>query len=163
MKGRKPTPAELKMARGNPGRRDLEVVVVAGREQPKMPVGLPPRAKTVWKQLVTDLSASGVLDKADWPLLEVAAITICRMREAREVLTREGLFIEGQRGPTKHPAYMIERECGMEVRQLLDHLGVGPSGRARLGLAKKVRKDMVAEMNDRVGERGLQVVKGGRK
>ena len=83
-------------------------------------------------------------------------------REARAVVEREGMFIEGQRGPTKHPAYMIERECAAEVRQLLEHLGVGPTGRARLGLAKKVKKSMTSEMNDKVGERGLRVVGGGR-
>jgi P27 family predicted phage terminase small subunit len=160
MKGAKPKPAEVKRRTGS--RRVTDVNLVGGRRVPKMPAGLPSRAKTVWKQLIADMGESGVLDGADWPLVEVAAVTICRMREARDVIAREGLFVEGQRGPTKHPAYMIERECAAEVRQLLDHLGIGPVGRSRLGLAKAGKKSMTAEMDDQIGRKGLALVEGGR-
>lgn len=160
MKGAKPKPNELKRRSGS--RRATQTVVVAGRGVPKMPAGLPERAKTVWKQLVEDMSESGILDRADWPLIEVAAVTICRMREAREVIKREGMIVEGQRGPTTHAAYKIERECMAEVRQLLDHLGIGPVGRSRLGLAGKKGKDVAVEMGAKVPERGLSLVQGGK-
>ena len=160
MKGAKPKPNELKQRSGS--RHASATTLVGGRGVPTMPGDLPDRAKTVWKQLVADMSESGVLDRADWPLVEVAAMTICRMREARAIIKREGLFVDGQRGPTKHPAYMIERECMAEVRQLLDHLGIGPVGRSRLGLAGGPKKDMASEMADQIGARGLSVVKGGR-
>ena len=161
MKGAKPKPNEIKRKAGS--RHVTDTVVVGGRGVPKMPSGLPERAKTIWKQLVADMSESGVLDRADWPLIEVAAVTMCRMREAREVIRREGMIVDGQRGPTTHAAYKIERECMAEVRQLLDHLGIGPVGRSRLGLANQKGKGMEAEIASRVPERGsLKVVQGGR-
>lgn len=160
MKGAKPKPNELKRRAGS--RRATDTVVVGGRGVPKMPAGLPDRAKTIWKQLVADMQDSGVLDQADWPLIEVAAMTMCRMREAREVIKREGMIVEGQRGPTTHAAYKIERECMAEVRQLLDHLGIGPVGRSRLGLAAAKGKDVRTEMESKVPERGLSLVQGGK-
>lgn len=160
MKGAKPKPNELKRRAGS--RRATDTVVVGGRGVPKMPAGLPDRAKTIWRQLVADMQDSGVLDQADWPLIEVAAMTMCRMREAREVIKREGMIVEGQRGPTTHAAYKIERECMAEVRQLLDHLGIGPVGRSRLGLAAAKGKDVRTEMESKVPERGLSLVQGGK-
>ena len=141
----------------------METTPVAGRKVPRMPAYMNPRAKTAWKQLVKDMQASGILDGADWPLVEIAANTIATYREAVERVNKEGAVEVGQRGSlTTSPWYRIQIESAKEIRQLLDHLGIGPTGRARLGIASKVKKDMAAEMNDRVGEKGLRVVQGGR-
>ena len=162
MKGRKPKPAEVKLKAGNPGKRPLETTVIGGRKIPKMPAGLPKPAQTLWRNTIEIMSEAGVLDQVDGPIVESFVMTMHRMREARKVIEREGMFIEGQRGPTKHPAVAVERDCQIEVRQLADHLGIGPSGRARLGMTSKVKKDMTADMNDRVGHAGLRAIEGGR-
>lgn len=164
MKGRKAKPTEVKIAQGNPGRRRVEAVtVVAGRKVPRMPAYLSPRAKTAWKQLVTDMQAANILDGADWPLVETAANTIAMYRHAVEMTNKEGMIAEGQKGNlTTSPWYRIASEQSKEIRQLLDHLGIGPSARARLGLQVSAKKSMVAEMNDRVGEKGLRIVSGGK-
>jgi P27 family predicted phage terminase small subunit len=135
-----------------------------------MPSGLSASAKTAWKTLVEDLRDSGRLDSADWPLIEIAAVTIGRMREARRIVEREGLLAEGQRGAmTKHPAYLIERENAAEVRHLLEHLGVGPVGRARVtggGPSKPQVKTMKEEFDSKVGpsaRQKLRALEGGKK
>ena len=163
MKGRKAKPAELKIAQGNPGKRKVETVVVGGREAPRMPTYLAPRAKTAWKNLVADMSAANVLDRADWPLVEIAANAIGLYRHAVDMVNKEGALADGQKGnPTTSPWYRIMSEQSKEIRQLLDHLGIGPSARSRLGLQLSAKKSMAAEMNDRVGEKGLRVVNGGK-
>ena len=163
MKGRKAKPTEVKIAQGNPGRRKVETVVVGGRKVPKMPAYLSPRAKTAWKNLVADMSEANILDSADWPLIEVAANAIAQYRQAVEMLQKEGPVAEGQKGNlTTSPYYRIATEQAKEIRQLLEHLGIGPTGRARLGLQLSAKKSMAAEMNERVGEKGLRVVNGGK-
>lgn len=161
MKGAKPKPNELKVRAGS--RRATETVVVGGRGVPRMPAHLSGPAKTAWKRIVEDMSAAGTLDSADWPLIEVAANAIATYRHAVKMCDREGLIADGQKGnPTTSPWYRIAMEQSKEIRQLLEHLGVGPVGRSRLGLANSKGKSMTAEMVDQVGARGLSVVKGGR-
>ena len=162
MKGRKAKPAEVKIAQGNPGKRKVETVVVGGRKAPKMPTYLSPRAKTAWKNLVADMAEANILDSADWPLLEVAANAIAQYRHAVDMCNKEGIVSEGQRGPTSSAWYRIATEQSKEIRQLLEHLGIGPTGRARLGLQLSAKKSMADEMNDRIGEKGLRVVNGGK-
>ncbi len=78
-----------------------------------------------------------MLDKAEWPAIEVFAVEVARLRQARRVIAREGMFSEGQMGATiVHPARTIEERAGKAVASLADALGLGPSGRARLGLTR---------------------------
>lgn len=78
--------------------------------------------------------AAGICDRADWPLVEIVALRIARMRQARRVVDREGMTTMSTKGTVMvHPAARLEREAAAEVRQLLDQLGIGPIGRARLG------------------------------
>lgn len=163
MKGRKAKPSEVKRAQGNPGKRPINTVVVGGRKAPRMPAHLSPRAKTAWKQLVSDMGEAGVLDSADWPLIEIASNAIAQYRHAIEMVNKEGSVEVGQRGSlTTSPWYRIAAEQAKEIRQLLDHLGIGPSSRARLGLSGASSKPMGLEMDAQLGERGLRIVDGGK-
>lgn len=163
MKGPKPKPAEVKRKTGS--KHQTQTVLVGGRQAPRMPAQLSPRAKTAWRQLVSDMEGAGILDKADWPLIEVTANLIANYRHAVEMGNREGIVCEGQKGnPTTSPWFRISMETGKEIRQLLEHLGIGPVGRSRLGMAGgKAKKSLSSEMADRIGpSEGLKLVKGGK-
>ena len=130
MKGAKPKPNELKRKTGS--RHATDTVVVGGRDVPRMPAHLSGPSKTAWKRLVEDMRAAGTLDSADWPLVEVAANTIATYRHAVKMCDRDGLVAEGQKGNlTTSPYYRIAMEQAKEIRQLLEHLGIGPVGRSR--------------------------------
>jgi len=138
-------------------------VLVGGREAPSMPRGLSKTAQTAWRALVADMSEAGILDRADGPLLEVAAVLVGRMRDARRVIERDGPVIVGARGTlVKSPYLLIEERCQSELRLLMEQLGCGPVGRARLGLLSKPGLSMNQAMSATVGERGLRVVVGGK-
>lgn len=161
MKGTKPKPAEIKRRTGS--RHATEAVVVGGRGRPRVPAYLSGPAKTAWKHLVDDMDSAGLLDKADWPLLEVAANAIATYRHAIKMCQSEGLVADGQKGSlTTSPWYRIQMEQSKEIRQLLEHLGIGPVGRSRLGLAAAKGKDVRTEMESKVPERGLSLVQGGK-
>ena len=107
------------------------------------------------------MDAAGILDKADWPLIEVAANTIAFYRHAVDMCNTEGMIADGQKGnPTTSPWYRIANEQAKEIRQLLEHLGIGPVGRSRLGLSTSQGKSLQQEMNDQLG--ALRVVQGGK-
>lgn len=125
-----------------------------------MPAGLSKRAQTAWKAIVADLEAGGILDFADWPIVEAAAVAIGRAREARAMVNKEGLVIPGQKGNrTRHPALGIELEAWKEVRQLADHIGLSPAGRERLGMAGVKGKPLEEELAAGRGARRLAAVK----
>lgn len=150
-RGTKPKPVEAHRRDGTTpkgGRR--EPVVVGGREAPPMPKGLPKAAQDVWKVVVADLTDSKVLDRADWSVVEVFAVTVARYRQARDELAAwPGLLTEGQKGSAVvNPLATFERDTGKLVVSLAEQLGLSPTGRARLGLAVKKGGDTVGQSLD---------------
>jgi P27 family predicted phage terminase small subunit len=65
-------------------------------------------SKRLWSALVADW----VLDTAQLAILRVALEARDRLEQAREILSREGLTIEGASGMTRaHPALKVEKEA----------------------------------------------------
>ena len=158
MRGGKPKPNEMKVKAGS--RHASRTVVVGGRKAPPMPKGLSKVAQAAWKELVRDMMKAGILDAADGPLVEIAAVLLARMRQARAEVEKHGPVIEGARGTlVKSPYLLIEERSGSELRLLMEQLGIGPVGRSRLGLLSKPGLSMVDAMNATVGPRALTVVK----
>src|SRR5438477_525461 len=67
MRGRKPSPTQLKLVRGNPGKRPIRAAgePKPGHTLPEAPVHLSARAKAAWGQIAPILSRMGVLTEAD--------------------------------------------------------------------------------------------------
>ena len=176
MRGRKPLPAEVHRANGNPSRRKGrdQATRVGDAGVPVKPSTLDAATSRAWDELAGVMAAGGILDQADGLLLEVAATTLAVYRAARrEVLGAkgkrgEGLTAEGQKSAkVAHPTLGTLTRAGSELRQLMDQLGVGPVGRARLGIATggEAGKDPEKAMDDVVGESGrtrLRAVGGGK-
>lgn len=190
MKGRPPKPTEQKLREGNPGKRKLAApVVVGGRSRPEAPKGLDRDTRRVWDQLVQDMEGSGVLDRADGPTVEGAAVGLALARqlrrervEARKLVTAAEKKLKAASGPDDeldclkvveaHEArwlrlYRAEKDAWAEARQHFDRLGIGPVGRARLGMAGGQGKSPGRDMDERVGESprarraALRAVEGG--
>ena len=135
---------------------------VGGTGSPIVPRGLPKDVQAIWKQLASDMVGAGIADRADWPLVEVAATRIARMRQARRIVDREGMTTMSTKGTMMvHPCVRVEREAAGEVRMLLEQLGIGPLGRARLGKHGGRGLSVDADLDLQVGPRGLRVIDGG--
>lgn len=69
------------------------------------PSTLSPLAGQEWDRLTSDLTASGVkLTASHLPWLEQAATIAADMREAADVIAKDGAYIRGSRGLVTHPA-----------------------------------------------------------
>lgn len=105
-------------------------------KRPRPPAGLDERARTVWKSLLDGLEADAMIDSSDAPLYEAFAVNLARARQARAAVTKHGLVTTNERGQlAANPAVRLEREALREVRMLAEVLAIGPSARARLGMA----------------------------
>jgi P27 family predicted phage terminase small subunit len=76
---------------------------------PDPPAHLSAKAAEMWKAMVSDYAMAG--DCVGLGLLEAALSAFDRAEEAREILDKEGLTVEGDRGQTKaHPCCAVERD-----------------------------------------------------
>lgn len=147
--GPKARPSEqLKREGGRPKGRSEAVERPPDGKRPRPPAGLGRRALAVWKALLDGLEADALIDSNDAPLYEAFAVNLARARQARTEVEKWGVTMARQNGDrVKNPAVQIEREALREVRMLGELLAIGPSARARLGMAvaRGAREGHVAE------------------
>ena len=75
---------------------------------PKAPKNLSDEAKRWWKKIVSGWE----LDDAGFLVLENALESFDRMRQAQEMLAKEGLVTQDRFGQQKvHPAVLVERDA----------------------------------------------------
>jgi P27 family predicted phage terminase small subunit len=147
-RGRKPVPTELKLLRGNPGKRAVN------RDEPKpdpkapgMPVWLSNEARAEWRRVVPELERLGLSAKVDraalaaycetWATFVAAERLIHEkglliMRVIEEVTGSDGNVLELHVSPTKNPAVIIARDAAAQVRAFCSEFGLTPSARTRL-------------------------------
>lgn len=140
MQGRKPTTPEARQKRGDVRRGRDVPLTIAGREVPPMPPGFTAPMKRLWELVCEDLATAGVIDRADWAIIEAFVVVVTRARQARGILRKsglagtDGLLATNSQGVVANPALLIEERAWKEVRQLSEQLPLSPWGRARLNL-----------------------------
>lgn len=93
----------------------------------KVPEHLRPETKKWWRSVVRDYS----LEEHHLRLLTAAAECWDRLCQARELLNKDGLVVEGREGGMRpHPAVNIERDCRVGFARLIRELDldVDPPG-----------------------------------
>jgi len=87
----------------------------------RAPADLSPTSAKWWKDVVTqfDLRSAGELQT-----LTEAARSLDRIAQCREVLGRDGLFVEGSRGLVSHPACRLELQHRGVVLMACRSLGI---------------------------------------
>ncbi|AKI27719.1 terminase [Moraxella phage Mcat17] len=135
MKGRKPKPTAIKELTGNPGKRALN------KNEPKFaqiteiepPVWMTDTAVTMWRTVMPELLATGVLTVADVHNVEAFCMSYSRWREAEQEVERYGLVIMDDNGKlNKNPALTIINEAKTQMMKFGSLLGLDPSSRTRL-------------------------------
>lgn len=164
MRGRKPAPAEKRIAEGNPGHRPIpEPMLVGGRpvddEMQEPPAHLPRDAQEFWRVSVARLIDVGIVDRVDGPLLEMLAVTYARWRQAARVLAADGHFVIGLGGTLRaHPAIKIERDANQAFLRMAEHFALSPVARVRLGQQELHRRTMEAELHEALGAPELKAI-----
>ena len=129
--GRQPEPTKLKELKGIPGK-------IVEPYFPEASIIPPPylsgHALDMWNEMAPGLFANGLLTVADIPLFAEFCTSYKNMREANDILDKDGLLIEGRQGAVvKNPAWQIKRDATESMMKIGGRFGMTPADRVRLG------------------------------
>lgn len=132
--GRKPVPVELKVLRGNPGKRPIPDNTPRPRsEKPRCPRYLKGEARKEWRRITKEFQALGVLARVDRAALEMYCQMYARWRQSEGMIDTHGLTVESPNGFLMQSPYVsIANKCLAEMKKLLTEFGGTPSSRVRV-------------------------------
>lgn len=140
-KGRKPTPASLKVVTGNPGKRPIKHGLAAENEAPPPPDRLSAEALEIWHSTVPQLHRLGVLARVDQHQIAVYCEVVARYYRALGEVQRLGEVYEtqGKNGPMLrvNPYVKIARDCEVTIKNYASEWGMTAVARMRLGDPKQ--------------------------
>ena len=132
MKGRKPIPTALKIARGNPGQRRLptdepQPSTVFDLTVPEILAG-DPAARAEWETTAPRLHRVGLLTEVDLDALTLYCATFARWKKAERHLRRHGLtvLVGKKKTPIMSPYLTISMKAQAQCRALLIEFGLTP-------------------------------------
>jgi len=137
--GRRPQPTQLRILRGNPGKRPINPA-----EPTPPPVGqafdTPPAeleadavAATEWRRLAPLLRHCRVITEAERSALIALCQEWSKYQQANKVISESGAILKTPKGmPMLNPALGIADKALAQLRPLWDMFGLSPSGRAKI-------------------------------
>lgn len=132
-RGPLPIPDNVRKIRGDVSHSTPVPSVKALAAIPNQPSYISKEAKAEWKRITPELKRLGVLATIDRAMLTTYCETWALWNVAREVISREGVTVIGQKGETvKHPAWQIYRDAATLMASLAKELGVSPNARLRM-------------------------------
>jgi P27 family predicted phage terminase small subunit len=141
-RGRKPTPDNLRILKGLPGRGAAPLV--PGRPEP--PAYLDAIALAEWGRILPRLEARGVLTEDNAPSLGIYCAAFSRWREAEDLIRDDGLTVATARGGRQpHPAVRISRDATATMLKILGEFGTTPASRRGVLAAPPAEPDELAE------------------
>lgn len=93
----------------------------------RMPAGMSPAAKEIWKRKAPELVAVGLLKPRYVDAFEDYCEALAFSKAAKAKLVAEGTTITGDRGTVKNPAWQIWRDSVSTVLALGARFGMTPS------------------------------------
>jgi P27 family predicted phage terminase small subunit len=142
VRGRKPVPTALKIARGNPGQRRLRDEPAPA---PAIDLTVPAiladdaGARAEWETTAPRLQRAGLLTEVDLDALTLYCATFARWKEAERQLQQHGLTLMAGRkkkAPIVSPYFSIAMKAQAQCRALLIEFGLTPVSRTRVHVPK---------------------------
>lgn len=134
-RGPQKLPTKLKLLRGERKASRLNRDAPAPRSRrPVMPAGMTPGAARVWRRVMLEFGATGIITAVDAPILRLYCEAVDRGVEAATSLAVTGALIRGaRRGDLiKNPLHQIVRDNADLVIRLARELGLSPGSREGL-------------------------------
>jgi P27 family predicted phage terminase small subunit len=138
-RGPKPQSAEVKRAKGNPGRRRL---VDAPPSLQGLAMAPPPRlaldARKIWTQLAPELGRLNFLRESDRPAFERYCEHLAKWWEMTRALRKEGMtyFSKSDHNPDGlyrvNPKFLIRERLEKRLEVLEDRFGLTPAARQQI-------------------------------
>jgi len=123
--------------------------------RPRMPIWLPAEAKSVWRQLMPDLHAMGILHRVDRNALTRYCVLWVRWRRAVAFLDEHGEVypLLDEHGQVKYmqqwPQVAIANKLAIELRRIEQEFGLTPSARTRINVTIAAPESPVILKRDR--------------
>ena len=157
MRGRKAVPAQMKLVKGNPGRRPINneppFDAVEEAKVPDAPDWLHPEQQEFWGQLAPLFAKANVLRETDLHMLSAMCIVLGEMKFANEQLKVSRLV----RTPNGHvqtsPFVSMLNQAIKRFQSLASEFGMTPAARTRILVRAGVKPE--DELADYLG-RGRQ-------
>ena len=131
-RGPKPTPTVLKLARGNPGKRKLNMdEPELALEDAEAPADLKGEALLEWNRLAGELVAAGVLTTGDRALFKTYCELWGMKEQYRKLVRRVGLASADRLGYVNK---LLKVQA--QLKQYADDLGLSPSSRSGVKAVK---------------------------
>lgn len=137
MRGRKPVPTNLKLIRGNPGKRALNTAEPRPGDIGDPPNDLCAVARRKWRRMIDKAAWGQVLTCADQDLLAEYCRLYVRKLEAEKQIKEHGAVVAAPNGfPTPSPWVAIANRCAADMLKIAAECGGTPSSRSRLQISK---------------------------
>lgn len=138
-RGRRPLPTALKVARGNPGKRKLNLDEPQPLPGAAMPGFLSPEARKYWPDLAYQLEEAGVLTRVDGIALALLCEAFATWRTASRRAQRNPTVTSRKSGMVRRsPYYTVMNEAQSQVLGLLREFGMSPASRTRVTRIKPI-------------------------
>lgn len=141
--GRRPDPAAVKIAKGNPGRRPIgegETAEEAAFERVSPPAWLKKEGLAVWRRLAPQVVAKNLLTPLDSETFARYCHNFARWLRMQRVLDREKETYESEslHGKLKrvHPAFLIGDRVEKSLLAMEANFGLNPAERQRIFAAR---------------------------
>ena len=142
MKGRKPTPARLRLVKGNAGHRPIP-------EGPDVPVEIPTKpphlsviASQEWDRIAPQLYTAGLLTSIDLAALSTYCQAFGRWVEAEEQIKTHGVLVKSPSGfPMVSPYLIVANKAMEQLSKALVEFGMSPSSRSRVKASAPQKKE----------------------
>jgi len=159
MAGRYPTPVVQKNLESRSPMPAAKVKV----EVPKMPTGMSPQTKKVWRLLVKMLAQQGTIARVDAFALEQICDQWILRAQCKKAL-EDGLTFAMENGYQQvKPEVALMQKIDRELRQMMVQFGMTPASRLRLQIGQQeevVDPTKELEMRRLEKRRGMRVVGG---
>lgn len=126
------------------GRKPDQIVAGNLDKVPPPPAWLSRLAKAEWRKVALILVERKHLTDADLGTLAAYADALGQLADATCLVNREGMVVDTNAGPRKHPAISIQINARNQVRQLAAELGLTPVSRSR----PSIREDDIQDDDD---------------
>ena len=146
MPGPPPTPTQLKIVSGNPGRRALN------KNEPKpktatkrAPAGLSKAALKHWHTVAKHLTEARILTELDKPALILYCEAWARWRDATDEVQKRGMLVKAPSGyPMQNPYLAIANKAFEQMQKMLVEFGMTPASRSRIQVEPEQGDDPLA-------------------
>ena len=113
----------------------------------KLPKNLEKEARIYTNDIIKMLDEKNMLDNFDTAAIMMLAHNLSMFIKASDILEREGLFVESDRGNiSEHPAVRIAKDAQTQALKLMQEFGLTCNARFKMKIAQPVEDTEVSPL-----------------